>query len=235
MGPSADIGDVVANAEQVNSQKSESKIPIKYISWDAAGVIIIQQPIQNWFAEKTGALWSPDQALIWNDYKAGMMTLNDFVNNICQLANYKGPKKLLANDLEVMCHSSPLAPAIQYVREMHTKGVLQGITSNHHADLLRPALRNHDIMHLFNPIIISSDVQTFKPHKKMWYTTLREVNKIYKTTIQPHECLHLDDLQRNVDGARESEIHSQLMPPRYTYDDLLKIIAPYEFISRNKF
>lgn len=77
-----------------------------------------------------------------------------------------------------------------------------GLLSNSRGDYLRPILKTHDIIDLFDEVIISSEIQVIKPNPEIFEIALRKMN------LDPGEAIFIDDNQHNTDAAQESGIQS---------------------------
>ncbi len=76
-----------------------------------------------------------------------------------------------------------------------------GMISNGSLDLEDVLHDHYEIDHLFDPIVNSARVGMAKPDPRIFRLAAEQMG------VQPPACVHIDDIQRNVIGAREAGMH----------------------------
>ena len=109
------------------------------------------------------------------------------------------PKELHAKLKECVDHWSicmvPVESAMEFVDEVQDKGYDIYIISNAYQDFYQ-YFPKHFALERFKGIVVSSDIHILKPDLEIYQYFL----DTYK--LVPDECLFIDDLQKNVEGAR---------------------------------
>jgi putative hydrolase of the HAD superfamily len=77
-----------------------------------------------------------------------------------------------------------------------------GLISNSTKRLEKELLEENGIHHLFDVVINSARVGVAKPDPRIYLLAAKRVG------VPPSACLHVDDLQANVRGAREAGFHA---------------------------
>jgi putative hydrolase of the HAD superfamily len=75
------------------------------------------------------------------------------------------------------------------------------VLSNADSTLMHRLSQVHRIHHLFDDIVCSADVGMAKPEPEIYALAARRLG------FPPAECVFIDDLERNVDAAREAGMH----------------------------
>ncbi len=93
---------------------------------------------------------------------------------------------------------------LKYVTDLKGKGVKTGIISNAGSGFVEGALANESYLEAFNSIIVSGDVGVVKPSHEIFMMSVEALS------VQAKDCLFFDDIQRNVDAAREFGMQAHL-------------------------
>ena len=99
---------------------------------------------------------------------------------------------------DICMHPLPGAP--DFIRKVKDSGKGLYVLSNAAPDFYDYFPRNYD-MSIFDGILVSSDHKMLKPDRKIYELLM------YKYTLDPAECIFVDDLQENVDGAVKCGIY----------------------------
>ncbi|MCA9324651.1 HAD family phosphatase [Candidatus Saccharibacteria bacterium] len=89
---------------------------------------------------------------------------------------------------------------VQYVEELGTSYKI-ALLSNSSSDYLRNELAMHELEKHFHEIVISSEVKLIKPEPEIFKHIMK------KLSVNPQECIFIDDNPRNVAAARTLGIH----------------------------
>ena len=84
-----------------------------------------------------------------------------------------------------------------FVKELKENGYGVYLLSNVGKEFHR-VKKNIPVLELFDGFVASSDYQVIKPEKEI-YNILYE-----KFSLKAEECYFIDDVQKNIDGARET-------------------------------
>lgn len=79
-----------------------------------------------------------------------------------------------------------------------------GVLSNANRAYARPIMEDLAIDHLFDHIVMSSEVGFTKPHPEIFEYAL------HKLGVLPHEAVLIDDGHRNIEGAQAVGLHAIL-------------------------
>lgn len=77
-------------------------------------------------------------------------------------------------------------------------GVLSNSTLRLEDELLAP----HGILEMWHVVINSARVQVAKPDERIYRIAAERIG------VAPEECVHIDDLPHNIDGARSAGMHA---------------------------
>jgi putative hydrolase of the HAD superfamily len=98
------------------------------------------------------------------------------------------------------------------IQQIKRKGIKIGLLSNVGrcmAPSRRPSLQEHGILHYFDAIILSVEVDVWKPDKRIFELALREIG-----TPNPRDAMHVgDSLKADVRGARNAGLIPVLFDP----------------------
>jgi len=91
--------------------------------------------------------------------------------------------------------------AIDWIRELRTSGSYKiGLLSNVGRGWLTDYLSDADQDELFDAVVLSSHVGLIKPDPMIFKITAEKLN------VEPFECVMIDDILDNVDGARAADM-----------------------------
>lgn len=91
-------------------------------------------------------------------------------------------------------------PLVQYVRELH-KNYKIALLSNVGFDLIERLFTEAERAELFDTIVLSSTEGIVKPHPRIFEIAAERLG------LHPADCLMVDDLQKNIDGADAAGMH----------------------------
>lgn len=167
----------------------------KAIIFDFFGVIQAD-PYQRWLS-KRGLKREGPFADIANAMDRGFITREDFFERLSELSSdtVENVRKTLYDEKFI---DEELVKLISLLKQKYKIGLL----SNSRGDYLRPILDKHDIMHLFDEIIISSEVSIIKPDPAIFELALGKMDVLAEHTI------FIDDNETNAQASASVGIES---------------------------
>lgn len=99
--------------------------------------------------------------------------------------------------------SGPIAGTVDILQEIHQKGEhrLYALT-NWSGETFPTALQMFDFLHLFEGVVVSGDEKVIKPDPRIYQLLIN------RYAIQPDKAVFIDDVPRNVEGARAAGLHA---------------------------
>jgi putative hydrolase of the HAD superfamily len=94
-----------------------------------------------------------------------------------------------------------ILPNLQLIERLRPR-YRTAVLSNADNTLLRRITEEHRIHHLFDEIICSADVGMAKPEPRIYALAAQRIG------LPPQECVFIDDIEPNVDAAREAGMHA---------------------------
>lgn len=96
-------------------------------------------------------------------------------------------------------HKVPRQDMLEIVKELKGQGYGIYLCSNA-AKRFYEYMNNYEVFDYFNDIVISADIQISKPDLGIYMHVLT------KNNLNPEECLFIDDINANIEGARKCGI-----------------------------
>lgn len=145
----------------------------------------------------------------------GFMSREDYYRDIGELAS-RTPNEI--RELESRQHSRD-ERMIAYAQTFRSKYKV-GLLSNIDSDTIRRLFPNAE--ELFDVFVISGDVGITKPSVEIF-----EIAAV-KLGLRPEECLMIDDLPKNIDGAQMAGMQALLFTSQYDLErELPKMLEQY--------
>lgn len=164
------------------------------------GVLIDYNPektVREHFNEEHGEIFLREilRNHVWNDKDRGLV----FPDDIMEMKKSVIPPEIFDKVSEMVHNFYPYMPPFEkmceLIKELKEKGYGIYLLSNASSDFHER--RDHiPALQYFDGVIISADYKLLKPEKEI-YETLFE-----KFSLRPEECFFIDDVQKNIDGAR---------------------------------
>lgn len=98
-----------------------------------------------------------------------------------------------------------------------------GLLSNASSEYLRPLLEHHDLVELFDEIVVSSEIGHIKPRPEIFYHILE------KLAVRPEEALFIDDNPQNVAAAAALGLQGVVFTH---YQTLLKELLTLNIVTK---
>lgn len=132
---------------------------------------------------------------VWADKDRGILFPDDIMQmkkGVIPEAAFEKTKDMVENFFNYM---PPFEKMYDFVRQLKDNGYGIYLLSNASADF-HENRASIPVLSLFDGVIISADYKLLKPEKEI-YQALYE-----KFSLKPEECFFIDDVQKNIDGAR---------------------------------
>lgn len=154
---------------------------------------------------------------IWLDLNLGKYTETEAISL------YHEEIGLPKDKLQKMMHEfkvrqTPLSGSIELLQRLSDLKInLYSITDNIR-ELMEYHRRNSEFVPFFKDIIVSADIGVLKPNPKIYEHLLKKHNLVAK------ECVFMDDLEVNVEGAKSVGMHSfQFFDTNQSIKELTKL------------
>ena len=135
---------------------------------------------------------------VWQNLDRGTAEKTDFIPLIQKLPPHLAAlaEDMLLKHIFAQSYMPPIPQTEELVRRAHEKGIPIYLLSNAGQDFYQyakgiPALR------YFTGTFVSSDYHLLKPEREIYETFFRTFS------LAPSDCVFVDDMQRNIDGAKE--------------------------------
>jgi putative hydrolase of the HAD superfamily len=140
------------------------------------------------------------KAPIWFDLNLGKLTEKEAIQAYSQFLDL--PPSKIEELMDVVRESLiPLEGSFELLDELYEQGVpLYSITDNI-VEIIDYLKKRYNFLHKFKGVIVSGEIGVLKPSPIIYQTLLEKYELI------PQECIFIDDLEKNIIGAREVGIH----------------------------
>jgi putative hydrolase of the HAD superfamily len=126
-------------------------------------------------------------------YETGLITSDQFFQQISQ--RYA----LAISKQDFICaFTDVFTPIPSTLRLIHTlkPSYKLGLLSNTNEWHFEHVIKRYDVYPLFDAVTVSFEVGAMKPAEKIYRDALTKLD------VRPDDCIYIDDLQENLDGAR---------------------------------
>lgn len=129
----------------------------------------------------------------------GKLPAKEFWSNFKK--DIKTDKKITEMKQKVFEFFKPITGMEKLVRDCRKK-VKVGLLTNNIKEWFNHIKKHTSIEKEFDSIVVSAEVATRKPSRKIYQIMLKKLN------IKPEECVFFDDFMENVEGAKKLKIKS---------------------------
>lgn len=179
-----------------------------FVIFDLGGVLIDWDP--RYFYRK---LFNGDEAGMnrflttvctpaWNSQQDGGRTFAEG----CAVLKKEHPDQAALIDAWLPGYPDMLGGAIpgtvEILRELHERGVPVYAITNWSAETFPFALERFDFLKWFQGVLVSGDVKLLKPDPRIFDLFFKRFG------VKASDALYVDDVQRNVDGAKALGMHA---------------------------
>lgn len=146
-----------------------------------------------------------------SDY--GYISHDEYFRQLADLVN-KSPQEVEDIIRERHIRNDAMVELARDLRKTYKVGLLSNVGQGVMDELFSPDERRE----LFDAVVLSSDVGMVKPHPEIYEYMSRQLH------ILPEECLMIDDLAGNIEGARQAGMQGVVCE---TVDQLKKDLKKY--------
>lgn len=173
---------------------------IKNIIFDMGGVLIDYNPekaLYGIFDKETADILLKEifRNQLWADKDRGII----FPEEIMKIKKDAIPEAVYEKVCEMVDNFYPYMPPFEqmydFIKALKENGYGIYLLSNASSDF---HIRREEIpaLSLFDGVLISADYKLLKPEKEIYEALYKEFD------LRPEECFFIDDVQKNIDGAR---------------------------------
>lgn len=175
---------------------------IKNIVFDMGGVLIDYNPekaLYNVFSKETADILLKEifRNKIWADKDRGLI----FPDEIMALKKDKIPPEVFEKVSEMVDNFYPYMPPFEkmcsFVKKLKSNGYGIYLLSNASSDF-HERRKGIPALSFFDGVLISADYKLLKPEKEIYLELYK------KFSLKPEECYFIDDMQKNIDGAKDT-------------------------------
>lgn len=193
---------------------------VKNIVFDLGQVLVNFNPeqfLQNLFADpgdRQALLRIVFQSPEWLMLDRGVITQDEAQERLINQHPHKADHIKLVLD-RWLSMLTPIAPSVELVHLLKEHGFGLYVISNFHLIAFDYITERYDWFKLFDGLVISCHTHSLKPEPDIYQTLLK------KYSLNPRECLFIDDSPANVEGARQMGMHAlQYISPEQLRQDL---------------
>jgi HAD superfamily hydrolase (TIGR01509 family) len=139
-----------------------------------------------------------ESSALSRDYELGLMSSEDFLDRISALLGHHFERKAFIQAFNAFF--TPVEETFQLIRRLKPRYLL-GLVSNTNAWHAEHTIRRCEVYPLFDAVSLSFEVKAFKPDPRLLEDALRKLG------LHASECVFIDDLAMNVEGARRMGMH----------------------------
>jgi glucose-1-phosphatase len=151
----------------------------------------------------------------------GEITIRQHWDHLCQELDYT-PAALQALVDEFFRYDELDQELLDYVRKLK-KTYKTGLLTNAWDDLRQVIAQKWHFEDAFDDMVISAEVKLVKPDRSIFELAVRRLD------VEPGQAVFVDDMQRNVDGARAAGLHAiRFLSPQQLRIDLVLILDGYQ-------
>lgn len=173
---------------------------IKAVVFDCFGVLY-NDALKDFLARNKQAINGNEGYYYYlcNQSDAGLISDDDFYHEFATISG-ESPQDLRAEFHDTRHVNKRLVPVIERLKSHYKIGML----SNTGAALLEEFLNEHNIRHLFDQVVASSDTGYIKPQREIFEITADRLG------VALEEIYFIDDSQTNVQAARSYGMQAHL-------------------------
>lgn len=149
----------------------------------------------------------------WIDFDAGILKLTETIEILSKTFQKKHIEKFVELSLEKL---TPIEKGVHLLQSVQSKGLPTFVLSNISEEFLKRLQPAHPFLNSFSGSVFSYEIQTVKPHAKIYRTLLDKYH------LDPEECLFIDDSPLNVQAAKDMGIDAILCQNHEEVEDELR-------------
>ncbi len=186
------------------------------VDFDWEGYIdkLFQNADKNFVMKINDAVWGKGR---WERLDAGDNPEEVFNNIISQAPEYENEFQIIFRRIGETLRKRPETP--NWIKSLKEKGYQVLYLSNYSHYVMKANPDVLDFLPLMDGGVFSCDVKLVKPQREIYECIAEKYN------LNPSECVFIDDLERNVKGAKDFGFEAiQFVTLKQTQEDLKKIL-----------
>ena len=130
----------------------------------------------------------------WSDLERGKISNKEAISNLPPYIDKNNFSFFLENFHKYL---TPLEKGLSILRKVKHAGYRTYVLSNFHEKPFEKVYARNSFWNLFKGMVVSYRETVMKPEKEIYEILLTRYN------LNPHESIFIDDMQKNIDGAKE--------------------------------
>ena len=182
--------------------------------WDGYIDKLFPKADKNFIAKINDAVWGGER---WQRLDAGDDPEEVFKNIISHAPEYENELRIIFRRVGETLRKRPETP--NWIKSLKEKGYKVLYLSNYSHYVMKANPEVLDFLPLMDGGVFSCDVKLVKPQREIYECIAEKYN------LNPSECIFIDDLERNVKGAKDFGFEAiQFVTLKQTQEDLKKIL-----------
>ena len=182
--------------------------------WDGYIDKLFPKADKNFVMKINDAVWGKGR---WERLDAGDDPEEVFSNIISQAPEYENEFQIIFRRIGETLRKRPETP--NWIKSLKEKGYKVLYLSNYSHYVMKANPEVLDFLPLMDGGVFSCDVKLVKPQREIYECIAEKYN------LNPSECVFIDDLERNVKGAKDFGFEAiQFVTLKQTQEDLKKIL-----------
>ena len=182
--------------------------------WDGYINKLFPKADKNFIAKINDAVWGGER---WQRLDAGDDPEEVFKNIISHAPEYENELRVIFRRVGETLRKRPETP--NWIKSLKEKGYQVLYLSNYSHYVMKANPEVLDFLPLMDGGIFSCDVKLIKPQREIYECIAEKYN------LNPSECVFIDDLERNIKGAKDFGFEGiQFVTLKQTQEDLNKIL-----------
>lgn len=137
----------------------------------------------------------------WRMLDRGTITEEEAIERFCRVSEEDSHiiKKAMNNWHDILV---PIDDTVKILKKLKEKGFKLYVLSNYHKKAFEWTIKKNEFFNLFDGMVISCDINFIKPERQIYEHLLNKFN------LDPKETIFIDDLDENLEGAKELGINT---------------------------
>jgi epoxide hydrolase-like predicted phosphatase len=166
------------------------------LEWDSDHLLARFEPDATLRARLRTSIFGSD----WKRFDRGEITEEHLIERL-QLATGQSHQRLLEIVEAARDYLAEKPETVKLVRALHQRGFDIYCLSNMPVPMYQHLRRRHTFWDVFSGIVVSGEIQLIKPEPAIYAHLLERFG------LKPEESVFVDDLQVNIDAAKDAGLH----------------------------